>query len=93
MEEAQLQVEIAGLNNASRIDSIASANNLEIPNTDRVNYIQDTSDFPRAMVAHAATTSEKPGLIARAGRELVASLDTVLYRIGRSPASPAYAQD
>jgi cell division protein FtsL len=90
---AQLRLDNARLENALRIEQVAKAQNLEFPTADRVHYIQVANDFPRTAVASVPPTAGHRTWVARAGKQMVASLGNIFQRLSRGPGSPAYAQD
>lgn len=86
-----LRLESQRLHTQPRMQSVATAEGLELPTADRVHYVRVTDPVSPAVLAHTPTTNER--WAARSGQQLVASLDQALQHLGRVPGEKtAYAQ-
>lgn len=88
-----LRLESERLNAQPRMTDLARAKGLELPTADRVHYVRVTDPVSPAVLAQQPGAVRDAHWAARSGRQLVASLDAALQRLGRVPGEPAYAQE
>lgn len=89
---AQLEVDIAQLDNATRFDKIASANNLYYPSPEDISYISNTNDFPKIASSSATNAQANDNWAVAASKQVASGFSTILYRINLAGNPAAFAQ-
>ncbi|MHB0937806.1 MAG: hypothetical protein ACYDCO_23985 [Armatimonadota bacterium] len=87
----ETNLELEQLATQPQLARIAQVQGLELPEADRVHYIQGNQDYPRA--AKASATVTEPSWARRSGRQLLAALGTAWQVLGGGATTTAYAQD
>jgi len=88
----ETNLELEQLATQPQLARIAQVQGLELPEADRVHYIQGNQDYPRAEKASAAAAPDT-SWARRSGRQLLAALGTAWQVLGGGATTTAYAQD
>lgn len=89
---AQLEVDIAQLDSATRFEKIAEVNNLYFPLPVEIAYVTSTKDFPQIASSTANNIPAKDNWAAAASKEVAAGFSTIFYRLNHAGNPAAFAQ-
>lgn len=90
-EHIELNLELERLATQPRLTQVAQEQGLEMPDPQRVHYLQGTADYPRAYQTPAEPAAQS-GWAQRSGEQFRAALDTAWQVLGGDTRT-AYAQD
>ena len=89
---AQLEVDIAKLDNATRFEKIASEHSLYYPSPNEITYIKDAQDFPRIATNSIAADDTNPNWAVAASKKVASGFGTIYYRLNHARNPAAFAQ-
>ena len=88
-----LNLELARLASQPRLEKVAEARGLALPDANRLHYVHVTDRYPNLSSAHPDAPAQRPAWLAQTGTRLVAALGNAWSLMGGGPDTQAYAHE